>query len=183
MAARMFAGARAPVVERYLVTKAKGGSSASQKSSPLATSVIASGLQPKRFNCIHSSQVGLSFVSDQIEVVDTVRLKSGGPKMTATSVGDRHGERLVWCCWFSGDEKRNAISGLKRSKSKRATFPYERAPCSRGASWAWVSTSVLRADAAASQAPAVVRRLGRLMFVPATGRFPHGGPDDRETKP
>jgi uncharacterized protein YodC (DUF2158 family) len=38
---------------------------------------------------------------------DTVRLKSGGPFMTVTNIGERHGEPAVWCMWF--DQKNNRM--------------------------------------------------------------------------
>lgn len=34
------------------------------------------------------------------EVGQTVRLKSGGPLMTVSSVGDDYGVPTVWCVWF-----------------------------------------------------------------------------------
>lgn len=35
---------------------------------------------------------------------ETVRLKSGGPRMTVTQVGEAHmtGVMTVWCQWFEG---------------------------------------------------------------------------------
>lgn len=37
---------------------------------------------------------------------DVVRLKSGGPKMTVTSMGDDgYGKMKVWCDWFDGTRK------------------------------------------------------------------------------
>lgn len=41
-------------------------------------------------------------MSEEIEAGDVVQLKSGGPVMTVTSVGDYMGERTVWCEWFDG---------------------------------------------------------------------------------
>ncbi len=43
-----------------------------------------------------------------LKVGDTVRLKSGGPRMTITNVGDRPKEgTVIWCAWFTkaGEEK------------------------------------------------------------------------------
>ena len=45
------------------------------------------------------------------KVGDTVRLKSGGPRMTVTDVGNRPKEgAVVWCAWF--DDKRNEKTGF-----------------------------------------------------------------------
>ena len=44
---------------------------------------------------------------------DTVRLKSGGPIMTVTNIGDRMGELAVWCMWF------------EKMKKMEDTFPPE----------------------------------------------------------
>jgi uncharacterized protein YodC (DUF2158 family) len=45
-------------------------------------------------------------MSDEIKPGDVVRVKSGGPKMTVTEVGqDSYGSMKVWCEWF--DEKTN----------------------------------------------------------------------------
>lgn len=38
-------------------------------------------------------------------VGDVVRLKSGGPKMTVTQIGERLGAPTVWCSWFDGTKK------------------------------------------------------------------------------
>jgi uncharacterized protein YodC (DUF2158 family) len=49
-------------------------------------------------------------VSDSIQVGDVVRLKSGSPNMTVTSVGeDLGGTMTVWCAWF--DQKAAQQSG------------------------------------------------------------------------
>lgn len=49
----------------------------------------------------------------QWKVGDIVRLKSGGPSMTVTAVGDNYGTLTVWCSWF--------ISG----KESTGTFPVD----------------------------------------------------------
>lgn len=41
---------------------------------------------------------------DTFEIGDTVVLKSGGPIMTVTAVGDRKGRLNVWCSWFDRDD-------------------------------------------------------------------------------
>jgi uncharacterized protein YodC (DUF2158 family) len=43
-------------------------------------------------------------MADTFKVGDVVRLKSGGPSMTVTGVGDSMGTPTVWCRWF--DEKK-----------------------------------------------------------------------------
>jgi uncharacterized protein YodC (DUF2158 family) len=44
---------------------------------------------------------------EQFKAGDVVRLKSGGPSMTVTQVGEGHltREPLVWCTWFVGTTK------------------------------------------------------------------------------
>lgn len=42
---------------------------------------------------------------EEFSVGDTVRLKSGGPKMTVTTVGDHWGTPTVWAVWFDGTKK------------------------------------------------------------------------------
>lgn len=44
---------------------------------------------------------------DQFKAGDVVKLKSGGPKMTVTQVGERAmtQESTVWCVWFVGTKK------------------------------------------------------------------------------
>ena len=51
-------------------------------------------------------------MSDQFKVGDVVQLKSGGPKMTVTQVGNHelYGP-TVWCVWFVG------------TKQEKGTFP------------------------------------------------------------
>lgn len=44
-------------------------------------------------------------MSEQLVVGDVVRLKSGGPVMTVTTVGERYGTPTIWCTWF--DQKGN----------------------------------------------------------------------------
>ena len=41
-------------------------------------------------------------MADEIKSGDVVQLKSGGPRMTATQIGERpHGGGIgVWCEWF-----------------------------------------------------------------------------------
>lgn len=40
---------------------------------------------------------------------DVVRLKSGGPRMTVTNVGDRLGTASVWCSWFVGNKRDSEV--------------------------------------------------------------------------
>ncbi|WP_443019573.1 YodC family protein [Sphingomonas phyllosphaerae] len=42
---------------------------------------------------------------EEFAVGDTVKLKSGGPTMTVTVVGDRYGTPTVWTTWFDGTKK------------------------------------------------------------------------------
>lgn len=39
-------------------------------------------------------------MAENFNVGDVVKLKSGGPSMTVTAVGDLHGMPSVWCSWF-----------------------------------------------------------------------------------
>lgn len=39
-------------------------------------------------------------MSVEFVIGDVVQLKSGGPVMTVTSVGDNYGTPAVWCVWF-----------------------------------------------------------------------------------
>jgi uncharacterized protein YodC (DUF2158 family) len=48
---------------------------------------------------------------------DTVALKSGGPPMTISSVGDNYGIPTAWCDWFDGRKQANGafpLTSLKR---------------------------------------------------------------------
>ena len=36
---------------------------------------------------------------------DVVRLKSGGPNMTVTEIGEKNGEARAFCEWFDGEER------------------------------------------------------------------------------
>lgn len=43
---------------------------------------------------------------EAFKVGDQVKLKSGGPKMTVTQVGEaQFGGPTVWCVWFDGSKK------------------------------------------------------------------------------
>jgi uncharacterized protein YodC (DUF2158 family) len=41
----------------------------------------------------------------EFKVGDTVKLKSGSPKMTVTGVGDNYGVPTVWVAWFDQQMK------------------------------------------------------------------------------
>jgi uncharacterized protein YodC (DUF2158 family) len=65
----------------------------------------------------HSRRISLSLIAttsmgvniaEQIKKGDVVKLKSGGPKMTVTQVGERMGAPTVWTTWFDGTK---AIEG------------------------------------------------------------------------
>ena len=48
-------------------------------------------------------------MSTTFKIGDIVRLKSGGPDMTVTSVGQRHEESSqisAWCTWFPAPDSR-----------------------------------------------------------------------------
>ena len=47
-------------------------------------------------------------MSAEINVGDTVQLKSGGPMMTVSSVSDHYGVLTAWCDWFDG---KKAVNG------------------------------------------------------------------------
>lgn len=44
------------------------------------------------------------------KVGDTVQLKSGGPIMTVTEVGDEYGVTKVFCSWFDDKKKQEHSS-------------------------------------------------------------------------
>lgn len=39
-------------------------------------------------------------MANELKAGDVVQLKSGGPKMTVTGVGDRYGTLTASCTWF-----------------------------------------------------------------------------------
>jgi uncharacterized protein YodC (DUF2158 family) len=39
---------------------------------------------------------------------DVVKLKSGGPLMTVTLIGDRYGMPIAYCSWFEGTNNKSA---------------------------------------------------------------------------
>jgi uncharacterized protein YodC (DUF2158 family) len=41
-------------------------------------------------------------MENALHIGDVVRLKSGGPKMTITTIGDLYGTPNVYCTWFDG---------------------------------------------------------------------------------
>lgn len=55
-------------------------------------------------------------MSNQFQKGDVIRLKSGGPAMTVTSVGEAHmsSAMSVWCVWFD-----------VKGEQKNGTFPIE----------------------------------------------------------
>jgi uncharacterized protein YodC (DUF2158 family) len=46
-------------------------------------------------------------LADEIKEGAVVVLKSGGPAMTVTSVGDHYGTLSAWCVWFDGKKQVN----------------------------------------------------------------------------
>lgn len=52
-------------------------------------------------------------MSEQFQVGDVVRLKSGGPAMTVTTVGNNMADVMsVWCVWFD-----------QKAAQQNGTFP------------------------------------------------------------
>jgi uncharacterized protein YodC (DUF2158 family) len=49
---------------------------------------------------------------DEIKAGDVVSLKSGGPDMTVTSVGDNYGTQSAWCAWFVGAKEASGVFPL-----------------------------------------------------------------------
>jgi len=43
-------------------------------------------------------------MTNHIQPGNVVQLKSGGPLMTVSGVGDMYGEPRVWCDWFVQDK-------------------------------------------------------------------------------
>jgi uncharacterized protein YodC (DUF2158 family) len=71
----------------------------------------------------------------------TVRLKSGGPKMTVTNIGESLGRQMVWCVWFDGSRRHedtfppDALEPFNRSSDYLFTserFPFWGLPLSLG---------------------------------------------------
>lgn len=46
-------------------------------------------------------------MADEIKAGDVVVLKSGGPDMTVTDIGDLYGTQTAWCAWFDGGKPGN----------------------------------------------------------------------------
>jgi uncharacterized protein YodC (DUF2158 family) len=44
-------------------------------------------------------------MEEEFKVGETVKLKSGSPKMTITTVGERYGTPTIWTTWFDGTKK------------------------------------------------------------------------------
>ncbi|MFP6772518.1 MAG: DUF2158 domain-containing protein [Alphaproteobacteria bacterium] len=59
---------------------------------------------------ISEIQLGVKTMADTFSVGDTVQLKSGGPIMTVTSVGDEYGEIKVNCTWFDKKDEQKYSS-------------------------------------------------------------------------
>ena len=51
-------------------------------------------------------------MAQEFKVGDVVQLKSGGPLMTVTYVGEQDGAPRVWCSWF-----------VNNTKEEKGTFP------------------------------------------------------------
>jgi uncharacterized protein YodC (DUF2158 family) len=44
-------------------------------------------------------------MADNLKAGNVVKLRSGGPKMTVTAVGEHFGTATAWCTWFDGTKK------------------------------------------------------------------------------
>lgn len=44
-------------------------------------------------------------MAEEFEKGDVVELKSGGPKMTVSDIGEHYGEKKIWCVWFEKTKK------------------------------------------------------------------------------
>ncbi len=51
-------------------------------------------------------------MSEDLKAGDVVVLKSGGPNMTVTSVGDHYGVQTAWCTWFDGKKQQHGTFNL-----------------------------------------------------------------------
>lgn len=61
--------------------------------------------------------------STPIAAGDVVRLKSGGPMMTVSSVAERNEKMTAWCDWFVNDEhKSNAFRVVQLTKTDPLDF-------------------------------------------------------------
>jgi uncharacterized protein YodC (DUF2158 family) len=56
-------------------------------------------------------------MSHVFNVGDTVQLKSGGPRMTVTGIGDHHGVMSVWCDWFIASKKETDVFPIDALKA------------------------------------------------------------------
>jgi uncharacterized protein YodC (DUF2158 family) len=66
--------------------------------------------QPQTFKThfliAHSDNLHGVNMAEEIKKGDVVMLKSGGPRMTVSQVGeDQYGEKKVWCVWFDRTTK------------------------------------------------------------------------------
>lgn len=51
-------------------------------------------------------------MSEPLKIGDVVMLKSGGPAMTITTIGDRYGTESAWCAWFDGNKEASGVFPL-----------------------------------------------------------------------
>jgi uncharacterized protein YodC (DUF2158 family) len=45
-------------------------------------------------------------MADEFKAGEVVKLKSGGPKMTVSHIGNEYDPRAVYCVWFEGNKKK-----------------------------------------------------------------------------
>jgi uncharacterized protein YodC (DUF2158 family) len=58
------------------------------------------------------------------EIGDVVRLRSGGPKMTVTEVGETlSGQMSVWCTWFVGTRQETGTFPVGGVELFRESWP------------------------------------------------------------
>lgn len=59
-------------------------------------------------------------MSDALKAGDVVMLRSGGPSMTITAVGDRYGTESAWCSWFDGKKEASGVFPLPTLRLEEA---------------------------------------------------------------
>jgi uncharacterized protein YodC (DUF2158 family) len=63
-------------------------------------------------------------VTEELQPGDTVRVKSGGEKMTIATVGDDAGTPIAYCIWFDGKKRMTGDFPLVTlEKAKRSGPP------------------------------------------------------------
>lgn len=65
---------------------------------------------------VHFHLIRRIMMSNEIKAGDTVMLKSGGPIMTVSQIGDLYGTTTAWCDWFDSKKQANATFPLTSLK-------------------------------------------------------------------